>query len=201
MKLNRYVQKFLEIESLFEDIIFIDESGFSLAMRRSKGWSQRGLRANIRTRHVRSKNITLIAAMSSQKLYKFKIFENSTNSQIFYDYMVQLISDILLKGIKNVLFVMDNAPVHNKTNLIDLANSEGHQILFLPPYSPFLNPIENVFHQWKSIVRKNNPKSHQELVKLMEEAPNEISSTQLNSYVRHSKKYFLKCLNKEPILD
>ena len=191
----------MSYEPIHDDIVYIDESGFSLAMRRTQGRSLVGSRDDARVKNVRAQNISLIAAVSSEKIWTFEITKGSVNSKKFEEYMSKLVEDLRLKGLKKVLLIMDNASIHKSEYLSNAVRESGHTHMFLPPYSPFLNPIENLFNQWKSIVRSKLPQNEHELHEAMKTAPDEINSIQLKSYFRHSRIYFSDCLNKTEILN
>ena len=94
---------------------------------------------------------------------------------------------------------MGNVPFHKSIIIRETVAAGGHTLLFLPPYSPFLNPIENLFNQWKTIVRLSSPKSEQELDKSMVDAKSKISVQNLKDYYKNSKKYYSRCLELEII--
>ena len=189
----------LKLKVDHDEIIFIDESGFSLSMRRKLGRSARGARANLNVRSIRSKNVTLIAAMSSKKLWTFRVEHGCVNSHVFKTFISDLFHDLRRENVDKALLIMDNVPFHKTSEIRESVAEVGHTLLFLPPYSPFLNPIENLFHQWKTIVRLSNPKDEMELDRCMVEATTKITTEQLKNYCRHSKTYQTRCLQREPI--
>ena len=58
---------------------------------------------------------------------------------------------------------MDNASIHKSSSISELVESKGHSVCFLPPISPQLNPIEEVFFPWKSFIKSQNSKNYEEL--------------------------------------
>lgn len=76
------------------------------------------------------------------------MYECSINSQVFYAY----VEHVLLPELpSNSVLVMDNATFHKRQDVQDLITEQGHDILWLPPYSPDLNPIEQVWGQIKGL--------------------------------------------------
>lgn len=76
------------------------------------------------------------------------MYECSINSQVFYAY----VEHVLLPELpSNSVLVMDNATFHKRQDIQDLITEQGHDILWLPPYSPDLNPIEQVWGQIKGL--------------------------------------------------
>ena len=191
--------EYLQNKPVYSSVIYIDEAGFSLSMRRSFGRSLSGTKANLKVKSIRSKNITLIAAISAEKVWTFHLENGPVNQDIFYNYISKLFNDLTNDGVQRALLVMDNVRFH-KTNLIaQLIESSSHKLLFLPPYSPFLNPIEEFFHQVKTIVRSKSPQNFDQLTSAIMESPNDVSANHLNNYVNHSESYFARCINMEEI--
>lgn len=81
------------------------------------------------------------------------LFEGSINSEVFYQWVVQ---DLIKKLPNKSVIVLDNATFHKRQDIIDAFEQEGHRIVFLPPYSPDLNPIEKTWGLSKSIRRREN---------------------------------------------
>jgi transposase len=73
--------------------------------------------------------------------------------------------------------------------------------MYLPPYFPFLNPIENMFSKWKEHVRRMNPTNEQVLMELIEDGANLISREDTDGYFRNMLSYIPRCLNRKEILD
>lgn len=79
------------------------------------------------------------------------LFEGNINADVFYSWVTQ---QLLPSLPENAVIVMDNATFHKRSDSIEIIKSKGHDILFLPPYSPDLNPIEKKWAQAKSIRKK-----------------------------------------------
>ena len=92
---------------------------------------------------------------------------------------------------------MDNVRFHKTNLIVEQIEASGHKILFLPPYSPFLNPIEELFHQVKSIVSHKVPSNQEQLMKCIMDSPDEIYAHKLLNYSNHVESYFTRCLNSE----
>jgi len=91
--------------------------------------------------------------------------QNERNTSHYQRNMNQYESNTKLesKSVSNAYIVMDNVPFHHAELVSNLFASTSHQLVFLPPYSPFLNPIENFFNQLKHYVKKFQPKNYEEL--------------------------------------
>lgn len=89
--------------------------------------------------------------MINFKLINVCLFDTYINADVFYAW----VSQELLRSIpKNSVIVLDNATFHKRNDAIGAIEKQGHSVLFLPPYSPDLNPIERKWAQAKSIRRK-----------------------------------------------
>ena len=73
----------------------------------------------------------------------------------------------------------------------------GHRLIFLPPYTPQLNPIENVFSLWKAKIRQSNCMMRDELMDCIQSKFNEITSENCLAFYSHTQKYLVKAIAKE----
>lgn len=138
-----------------KDIIYLDESGFDMNMARERGWSKKGKRLfGEKSGNRKGKRITVIGAINGRKgkLLAPIYFKGSTDATVFNAWL----KDFLLPKIINQkkVIIMDNAAFHKNIKTTRLIEEEGHTLLYLPPYSPDLNPIERKRGQIKSIVKK-----------------------------------------------
>ena len=104
-------------------------------------------------------------------------------------------------GIDSPVFIMDNARIHHYRGLD--ADPEVNQMVknFLPPYSPFLNPIENVFSVWKNLVIRGNAENKQQLRSLISSKLEEITHDHCEAFYRKMKGYVIRSGNGEIILE
>lgn len=174
----------------YNNLIYIDESPFNLHMLRSHSWAQRGRTPNPIIR-PRGRNITMILAVSSSNLIHCEAIFSSVNADIFTSFMQQVIR--IIGRDEAFTFVMDNVNFHHTTaNMIE---DTVHEIKFLPKYSPFLNPCEEVFSMIKSNVRRQTPPNgEQDLIQRMLEACTLVSTNNLSNFVSHCEQFFEKCL-------
>jgi len=180
-------------------LIYVDETGFSLAVRRKKGRSVKGSTPVRTVRQIRSKNISVCSALTAQSLLKFEIHEGSYNTVRFNAFIAMIVKNLSENNLVSMIFVMDNCSIHKSKALKETLESNGHELLFLPAYSPFLNPIEEVFSQWKSHVRGCNANSEEDLKKAINEGFQNVTSGQALNYFCHMRSYLRKCLEKEVI--
>ena len=95
---------------------------------------------------------------------------------------------------------MDNVRFHKSRMVNEIIESSGHAIFYLPPYSPFLNPIENMFSTWKENVRRLMPNNEQELMNYIENGTNSINRQMLENYYGKMMDYVRRGMLREQIL-
>ena len=146
-----YATRFLQLMSTYREtqFIFVDEFGVNVSMRKRYGRSAIGRRAVLRVSNLRSRNISVCAAMNIEGLLKFVHSDRSYDSAQFKQFLALVSAKLRENGLGEVVFVLDNASIHKTREINEFVSSLGHELLFLTPYSPFLNPIENLFSQWK----------------------------------------------------
>jgi transposase len=198
-----YVSRFMTLLGTTEQrrILFIDEAGFSVSMRTSRGQSLIGSLANLTIPALCSRNISICAAMSSEGLIHYSVQTCAFNTDSFCDFLWVLMTRLTEEGIDSATLIGDNVAFHRSTRARDIIISGGHHLDFLAPYSPFLNPIENAFSKWKESVRRSNPRSEEELLRGIEQGFLSITPDDCASFSRHLFAYFPRCLNREVILD
>ena len=138
-----------------ENLIYLDESGFDLTIKKEYGWKLRGQRLfdNKKGQRKYLKRITVISAYSNntKKLIAPFYFEGNTNFKMFNLW----IKEVLLLELKpGQTIIMDNAAFHKNKITRELIESKQCHLLYLPPYSPDFNPIEQKWGHVKNIIRK-----------------------------------------------
>jgi transposase len=208
-----YVHDVAEPLLTAENTIFIDETPFASHMHRARGWSAIGTPAFRNTSTVRGKNHSVIAAISpTHGLIHFKIKRTEEDeeyetkgvgTQVFIDFTKDLLRKPPLSTPRSFYFVvMDNVGFHKNREVVELYNRK-HKHTLLPPYSPFLNPIELIFSQWKSIFQHLPHTTDAEVWTAIENSAqklNEDKSRFLNCY-KHTRKSHKAVLDFEDIAD
>lgn len=117
------------------------------------GWSEKGKKTYAEKLAFKTSRISLVAAYrykDKEMLAPFE-YEGYTDQGLFSHWFEHMLCPTLKAG-DNV--ILDNAPVHNKQELADIAELKNINIIFLPPYSPDLNPIEKCWANFKKKLRK-----------------------------------------------
>ncbi len=132
-----------------EKMVFVDETGTKLGMARNYGWGPRNKPVAI-TQPVRGKHVNLIGAIGLDGVRASMTIEGSVNGEVFQVFLRDGLVPTLRKG---DIVVMDNLSVHKVRGVRELIESAGARVLYLPPYSPDLNPIELTWAKVKSRLR------------------------------------------------
>jgi len=197
-----YGHKFLNMLSIYDEsnVIFVDEVGFNISLRSRIGRSLRGTRAVEYVSALRNRNISVCCGMSKTGIVKYVMQTSPFNAISFTAFI-----DILLDHFEQIhgvcCIIMDNVPFHKCNSVKNAIESRGHSVLLLPPYSPFMNPIENMFSKWKQHIRQARATCEEDLFSLIEDIENVICPSDCASYYRHMFSFIPKCLNKEIIVD
>lgn len=137
-----------------ENLIYLDESGFDLNMKKEYGWKIKGKRLyDNKSGNRKNKRITVISAYSNQTkdLIAPIYFEGNTDTEIFN----QWTQEFLIPELKpNQTLILDNATFHKSVKTRELIESANCKLLYLPPYSPDFNPIEQKWSHVKNQVKK-----------------------------------------------
>lgn len=132
--------------------MYVDETGLDVNDPYAYGWSRKGTRCNARKTGARKDRISVIAGLNESKLCAPCHFRGSTNADTFNAWLKQALLPALPNG--GMTIIMDNARFHKSSETRHLIEAAGHTLLFLPPYSPDLNPIEHRWFPLKNTARK-----------------------------------------------
>jgi transposase len=131
-------------------LVFIDETWAKTNMTRLRGRAPQGERLVAKVPHGHWKTTTLIAALGHKGMRCSTTVEGAVNREVFESFVQQVLIASLSPG---DLVIMDNLSSHKNVRVRQLIESVGATVLYLPPYSPDLNPIEPAFSKLKQIMR------------------------------------------------
>jgi len=138
-------------------ILFLDESGFNLHTSINYGYSTVNTDAVLYQPRSKGRNLSLCALISSQCVESFRLLDGAYNRESFMDFIKSSYSRGCFSNAP--VLVMDNVRFHHCLEIQEYLVSKDVQLLFLPPYSPDLNPIENVFSIIKARLNKHRPRA------------------------------------------
>jgi transposase len=143
--------------------VFVDESGFNTSMTRLRARAPRGKRAYGKVPRNRGKNTTLMAAITLDEgaMGESMAVEGATDALAFEVYVEHFLAPSLREG---QVVVLDGLGAHRTQKVRELIEARGADLVFLPSYSPDLNPIEEAFSKIKALVRKEGARTRGALV-------------------------------------
>ena len=164
-------------------LVFIDESGFHTSMRRLRARAPRGERAYGKVPRNRGKNQTLIASVTLEGgMGESVCIEGSTYAELFEAYVQEFLAPTLCAG---QVVVLDGLGAHRTDKVRDLVEEQGADLVFLPSYSPDLNPIEEAFSKIKNIVRKAGGRTREALEEAICEALSAVTLEDVAGWFSH----------------
>jgi transposase len=132
-------------------LVFIDETGTNTKMVRAYGRSPKGKRLIGKQPFGHWKTTTFTAALRCDGITAPLVLDGAVNRDTFLAYVGQVLGPTLTEG---DIVIMDNLPAHKGDAVRKLIEARGAKLLFQPPYSPDLNPIELAFAKLKTLLRK-----------------------------------------------
>lgn len=139
-----------------EHLVFIDETWASTKMARARGRGPRGERLRAAIPHAHWKTTTFVAGLRPTGMVAPMVLDGPINGRAFQAYAEQVLVPELKPG---DTVIMDNLGSHKGPGVRAAIEASGARPLYLPPYSPDFNPIENAFAKLKALVRKTAARS------------------------------------------
>ena len=132
-------------------LVFIDETWVKTNMAPLRGWGPRGRRLRAYAPYGHWKTLTFIAALRHDRIEAPCVFDGPINGELFLLYAEKILAPTLLPG---DVVILDNLGSHKAKAARAAVRARGAHLIFLPPYSPDLNPIEQLFAKLKHLMRK-----------------------------------------------
>jgi len=165
-------------------LVFVDESGFHTSMTRLRARAPKGKRAYGKVPRNRGKNTTLIAAITLEGAMGAPMsVEGGTDSAAFEAYVEHFLAPTLQKG---QVVVLDGLGAHRPKRIRELVEARGADLVFLPAYSPDLNPIEEAFSKVKALVRKEGARLSEALVEAIGRALASVTAEDAAGWFAHA---------------
>ncbi len=165
-----------------ERLVFVDEMGTNTSLAPLYAWSPRGERARFEIPRNWGANITLLASMTSEGMGPCLAVEGSTTKAVFEAYLERVLTPSLGPG---QVVVMDNLSAHKGPRVRQLIEERGGELLYLPPYSPDLNPIEEAFAKIKGLLRKAGARTREALLEAMGRALEAVTANDAWGFFEH----------------
>ena len=164
-------------------LIFLDETWTKTNMTRLWGRAPRGERLVAAVPHGHWNTTTFLAGLRHDGIVAPAVFDGPINGRSFRAYVEQFLAPTLCPG---DIVIADNLGSHKVVGVREAIEARGARILFLPGYSPDLNPIEQVFAKLKQAVRTAEPRNRTTLWKSIAEGLERFSPEECLNYFRHS---------------
>jgi transposase len=163
-------------------LVFVDEMGTNISLSPLYGWAKKGQRAHCSVPRNRGKNTTLLASMSVEGMGPSLAVEGATTAAVFETYVERVLAPTLRK---RQVVVMDNLSAHKGERVRELIEGRGCELLYLPSYSPDLNPIEEAFSKIKGLIRKAQARSREALLEALGAAISALSAQDARGFFEH----------------
>jgi transposase len=166
--------------------VFIDETWAKTNMTPLYGWAAIGKRVIDHVPHGHWKTTTFLAALRHDGLTAPMVVDGAINGELFLAYVNKILLPTLREG---DIVVLDNLSSHKVAGVKEAIASVGAKVVYLPPYSPDFNPIENVFSKLKTMLRKLKLRTVEELWKKLGTLCEIVSPEECQNYFKHAGYY------------
>lgn len=163
--------------------MFIDETWATTTMTRSHGRAPRGQRLVARVPHGHWKTSTFVAALRYDGITAPCVLDGAMNGEFFRAYVEQFLAPTLKAG---DIVIMDNLSSHKIAGIEQAIAARGAQLLYLPPYSPDLNPIEPAFAKFKALLRKAAERTVDALWSRLDTVLDAFTADDCRNFFRHA---------------
>jgi len=163
-------------------LVFVDEMGTNTSLSPRYAYSPKGRRACAQIPRNRGANTTLLASMSLEGMGPCLAVEGPTTAKVFEAYIEKALAPSLRHG---QIVVVDNLGAHKGERIRELIEERGCRLLYLPPYSPDFNPIEEAFSKIKNALRKAQARTREALIEALGIAIWAVSARDARGYFEH----------------
>jgi transposase len=164
-------------------LVFIDETWAKTNMTRTHGWAPRGQRLLAKVPHGQWDTTTFLAALRHDRIEAPCLFDGPINGERFLAYVRQMLVPTLKPG---DVVVLDNLGSHKSNAVRQAIRTVGAKRIFLPKYSPDLNPIEQVFAKLKTLLRKAAPRSTDDVCAAIGQLLESFEPEECTNYFRNA---------------
>lgn len=159
--------------------MFLDETGATTKMARRHGRAPRGERLRCSVPHGHWKTTTFIGGLRLSGMTAPMVLDGPMTGGWFLAYVEQVLVPTLAPG---DIVILDNLAAHKSAAARTAIETAGARLLFLPPYSPDLNPIENAFSKLKALLRKAAARTVEQLWKAIAQAIDAFTPSECANY-------------------
>jgi transposase len=164
-------------------LVFLDETWATTNMARRYGRAPRGERVIASVPHGHWMTSTFVAGLREDAITAPLVIDGAMNGETFRAYIEQFLAPTLAPG---DIVIMDNLPSHKVAGVREAIEARGASLIYLPPYSPDLNPIEQAFAKLKALLRKAAPRTVEALWTVIGEALSAFSPDECANYLANA---------------
>lgn len=164
-------------------LVFVDETWVKTNMTRQRGWCARGRPLLAKVPHGHWKTLTFLAGLRHDRIVAPLVLDGPINGAAFTAWVEQSLAPTLDPG---DVVILDNLGSHKGRAVREAIRNAGAHLLFLPPYSPDLNPIEMMFAKLKALVRKAEERTVEATWKRVGALLEAFSPHECAAYLRHA---------------
>jgi transposase len=213
-----YAEWFLANQGL--NFVYVDEFGFNLSTQRHYGRARSGQRAIQITPANQGANVSVAMAIQRGRgIIQYTAKEKAFTAATFSDFIAELLASLQFSGETGVCIVMDNCKIHDRDDLPDRIEQADFTMKFLPPYSPMLNPIEEVIGDVKREIKtllsvnfiadalriqslpwgQKTAARRELLLRALGEAIGKIGAATVDQHFDHSYRILPRCIQLEKV--
>ena len=163
--------------------MFLDEAGSHISMTREHAWCPKGERFFGAVPRNRGTVLTMLGALGLDGVRALRTYEGGTSGEVFLSFVHEVLVPRLSPG---DVVVMDNLGAHHATGVRAAIESTGARVVYLPPYSPDLNPIEMCWSKVKSLLRFFAARTIPSLVNAVADAVAAVTSSDARAWFAHA---------------
>jgi transposase len=164
-------------------LVFLDETGVATDLARTRARGPRGQRVIGKIPYGHWKTTTFLAGLRCDGIVAPFVVDCAMDGEIFLAYVEQFLVPSLKPG---DIVILDNLPTHKVAGVRELIENAGAKLVYLPPYSPDLNPIEQVFSKLKALLRKAKERSVPALWDRIGQLLSAFPPQECDNYFRHA---------------
>jgi transposase len=164
-------------------LVFIDETSVKTNMTRARGRALKGRRLHASAPAGLWNTQTFIAGLTTDGLIAPWIIKGAMDREAFDSYIATQLAPAIAPG---TVIILDNLCVHKSAKAAEILKVKGCWFLFLPPYSPDLNPIEMAFAKLKAHLKRIGARTFDILIKAIGDICNLFSPDECSNYFRHA---------------
>ena len=165
-----------------ERLVFVDEMGTHTSLAPLYAYAPIGERAFFEIPRNRGRNTTLLTSLHVEGMGPSMAVEGATTARVFETYVERLLAPALEPG---QVVVMDNLGAHRPKRVRELIEGRGCELVYLPAYSPDLNPIEEALSKIKHLLRRIGARTKEALVEAMGRALGVVSARDARGFFAH----------------